>query len=172
MKLSSEDSASSILCPSAQPEMAGSVAFGVVCGTADAPRSIPLSQPQPVTPELLALSGPVKPTEVFRFAAACAGHSCQHFDGSLCRLAGRIVEKLAPVVASLPFCRLRPHCRWWLQEGRAACVRCPQIVTEQCSSSELMRHVAYCDQIADESAGDSASDGRTGAGFTPPPSVC
>ena len=157
MKSSSEDSASSILCPSAQPEMAGSVVFGVVGGTADEPRSIPLSQPQPVTPELLALSGPVKPTEVFRFAAPCAGHACKHFDGSLCRLAGRIVEKLAPVVASLPFCRLRPHCRWWLQEGRAACMRCPQIVTEQCSSSELMHHVAYCNEIADES-------GRSGCG--------
>jgi hypothetical protein len=135
-----------VFCPSAQPEMVGSVVFGVVGGTAVAPRAVPLVEPLPVTPELLALSAPVKPTEVFRFAAPCVGDACKHFDGSRCQLAGRIVSLLPPVSDSLPFCRLRPHCRWWLQEGKPACLRCPQIVTEQCSDSELMYHVAYAEQ--------------------------
>jgi len=145
MNLSPDNAAANVLCPSAQPEMAGSFVFGVVVGTVDAPRAVPLAEPQPVTAELLALSAPIKPTEIFRFAAFCAGDACKHFDGARCRLVGRIVNELAPVTASLPFCRLRPHCRWWLQEGKAACMRCPQIVTEQCSPSELMSHVAYAE---------------------------
>jgi len=118
------------LCPSARPEMEGSVLFGVVGGTAEEPRLAYLTEPHPVTDELLALSGPVTPTEVFRFAAPCAENACQHFDGSTCRLAARTARLLPPVVEVLPPCRLRPTCRWWRQEGRAACVRCPQIVTD------------------------------------------
>lgn len=118
------------LCPSAQPEMVDSVVFGVVGGTIDKPCVAYLTEPQPVTDELLALANPVKPTEIFRFAAPCAGHACRHFDGSNCRLATRIVRLLPTVVERLPPCRLRPKCRWWQQEGKAACMRCPQIVTE------------------------------------------
>jgi hypothetical protein len=145
VKLPPDQSAENVLCPSAQPEMAGSYVFGVVAGTVDAPRSVPLAEPQPVTAALLALAGPVKPTEIFRFAAACAGDACTHFDGIRCRLAGRIVNQLPAVTATLPFCRLRPHCRWWLQEGKPACLRCPQVVTEQYSDSELKRHIAYAE---------------------------
>ena len=130
------------LCPSAQPEMAGSVVFGVVSGTVEEPRLAHLVEPQPVTDELLALSDPVKATEIFRFAAPCAGNACQHFDGSNCRLAKKIVQLLPEVVAGLPPCRLRPNCRWWQQEGKAACMRCPQVVTENYSPSEQLRQAA------------------------------
>ncbi len=35
-----------------------------------------------------------------------------------------------PAVDSGPSaCRIRPTCRWFTQEGKAACMRCPQIVT-------------------------------------------
>ncbi len=130
------------LCPSAQPEMAGSVAFGVVGGTPAAPRLAHLARTLPVTDELLKLSDPVKPTEVFRFAAPCAGNACQHFDGTDCRLATRIVQILPAVTGDLPPCQLRPACRWWQQEGKAACLRCPQIVTEVHPLSEDLRRAA------------------------------
>lgn len=130
------------LCPSAQPEMAGSVVFAVVGGTAKEPLLAHLTHPQPVTDELLALSAPVTPTEVFRFAAPCANSACQHFDGSNCRLATKIVHLLPEVVAGLPPCRIRPNCRWWQQEGLRACMRCPQIVTENYFSSEQLRQAA------------------------------
>jgi hypothetical protein len=65
MKLPSDNSAEEVLCPSAQPEMAGSRVFAVVAGTVDAPRSVPLAEPQPVTAALLALAGPVNPTEQY-----------------------------------------------------------------------------------------------------------
>lgn len=132
------------LCPSARPEMANSVAFGVVGGTASQPRLVHLCEPLPVTDELLAFAHPVTPTEVFRFAAPCAGRCCQHFDGQDCQLAARTVQLLPAVVAVLPPCRLRPDCRWWRQEGKAACVRCPQIVTDNYAPSERISAAAGC----------------------------
>jgi hypothetical protein len=130
------------LCPSARPEMANSVAFAVVVGTVEEPRLAHLAQPQPVTEELLALAEPVSPTEIFRFAATCAQKECQHFDGSNCRLAQRIVEGLPAVVEALPPCQIRSSCRWWQQEGKAACMRCPQIVTDNYAYSEQLLHAA------------------------------
>src|SRR5262245_16064495 len=117
------------LCPSAQPSMEGSLVFGVLDTRSDEPRVGYLAEALPVTDEVLALAGSVAPTEIFRFGAPCAGRACRHFDGHDCRLATRIVELLPAVVGAPPPCRLRPDCRWWQQEGKAACLRCPQIVT-------------------------------------------
>ena len=124
-------------CPSARPEMPGSMAFGVVLGSAEQPRVAFLDQPQPVTEQLLALAAPVSPTEVFRFAAPCAGGACQHFDGARCRLATRIVERLPTAVDRLPDCAIRPACRWWIQEGPEACLRCPLVATESYGAAEI-----------------------------------
>jgi hypothetical protein len=92
-----------LLCPSAQPDSTEAVVFGIASGTVDEPRMIPLAQPQPVTDELLALSSPVNPTEVFRFAAPCAEQACRHYDGMQCRLASKIAQ-LLPIVTE----RLQP----------------------------------------------------------------
>lgn len=128
-----------LLCPSAEPGMVGSVAFGVVGGTAEEPRVRHLEQPVPVTDDLLALSGPVSPTEVFRFAARCACHACPNFKHERCSLAARIVTLLPTVTDDLPICPIRPRCRWWREEGREACRRCPQVVTDNVNPSEEMR---------------------------------
>jgi len=130
------------LCPSSPPLVDGGVTFGVVGGTADEPRVGYLSEVLPITDELLALSTPVSPTEVFRFAAPCAESACRHFDGTNCRLVARTVQLLPLVVNALPPCRLRPHCRWWQQEGKAACLRCPQVVTELHQGTDVQRRVA------------------------------
>ncbi|NCS45084.1 MAG: nitrogen fixation protein, partial [Microcystis aeruginosa BS11-05] len=42
----------------------------------------------------------------------------------------------------LPPCRIRQNCRWWLQEGKAACLRCPQVVTDNYNPSEIFVKVA------------------------------
>ena len=130
------------LCPSAQPEMLGSVVFGVASGTAEAPRVAYLDRPVPVTPDVLALAKTVSPNEVFRIAAPCAGRACLHFDGSSCGLVTKIVQLVQPVVAGVPPCVLRPECRWWQQEGKAACLRCPQVVTLTLDPSAPMREAA------------------------------
>ncbi|MGH2585859.1 MAG: nitrogen fixation protein [Dehalococcoidia bacterium] len=127
------------LCPSARPEMDGAVIFGVVGGTAQEPRVAHLAQPLPVTDELLALVEPASPLAVFRTAAPCAASACLHFAAGRCRLATRIVEQLPEAVDGLPACRIRPDCRWWQQEGPAACHRCPLVVTEMANPSEALR---------------------------------
>jgi hypothetical protein len=121
--------ARTLLCPSAQPAMAGSMAFAVVAGSPEEPRVAWLERPVPVTDELLAMTGPVPPTQVLRFTAPCAEGACCHFDGADCRLANKLVQLMPAVDSSLPACRIRQDCRWFAQEGRAACMRCPQIVT-------------------------------------------
>ncbi|MGH2585486.1 MAG: nitrogen fixation protein [Dehalococcoidia bacterium] len=138
----SADPTDAPLCPSAQPEMAGAVAFGVVGGTAEQPRVAHLVQPLPVSDELLALVEPAKPAAVFRFAAPCAASACLHFAERRCRLASRVVETLPAAVDGLPACHIRPTCRWWRQEGKAACLRCPMIVTETANPSDLLVQAA------------------------------
>jgi len=49
---------------------------------------------------------------------------------------------LPEVVDSLPVCTIRPQCRWFRQEGRAACLRCPQIVTGSYEADDVLQQVA------------------------------
>ena len=129
-------------CPSAQPGMAEPQVLGVASGKSEAPRIAYLNEFLAATPEVLAGAGPVPPTEVFRLAAKCEATQCTHFDGQDCRLASRIVALLDPVVDALPACIIRKTCRWYAQEGRPACLRCPQIVTSAQSGDERIRLVA------------------------------
>jgi hypothetical protein len=126
-------------CPSARPEQAGAVVFGVRTDANSAVRIGYLSEEVPVTDSVLDLAQSVSPLEVFRFAAPCAETGCAHFADNRCGLASRIVARV-PVVASIaPACAVRSKCRWWAQEGVAACQRCPQVVT---SESGLNKNVA------------------------------
>ncbi|MBD2774171.1 nitrogen fixation protein [Iningainema tapete] len=128
-------------CPSARSESENSTVFGIIAGTVDEPRVNYLDKTVPVTDELISLCTSVTPTEVFRMASPCVGNGCLHFDGTHCRLATRITQQLPTVVEELPPCRIRQNCRWWQQEGKAACMRCPQIMTDNYNPSELMRQV-------------------------------
>lgn len=130
------------LCPSAQPRMEGAFVFGVIGGTPEARRVGYVAERVPVTPEVLALAGPVKPTEIFRIAAPCAGGGCQHFDGHDCRLATKLVQLTPPVTVALPACTVRPDCRWWRQEGKKACMVCPAVRTEAYMLTDEQRHAA------------------------------
>ena len=121
--------ARSLCCPSAQPGMPGAVVHGVV--DAASGRVAYLQTPQPVTPELLAMTAPLQPTEVLRFSAACAGDSCRHYTGSCCSLVQRLVQIVpAPEAFTLPACSVRRTCRWFVEQGKAACLRCSEIVTD------------------------------------------
>jgi hypothetical protein len=122
--------------------MAQSRIFGVMGGSVEEPRVIYLEEPTPAAPDVLALAGPVKPIEVFRIAATCVESACRHFDGKDCQLAARIVQILPAVTEALPACRIRQDCRWFEQEGRPACLRCPQVITQNYSPSEEMVRAA------------------------------
>ena len=130
------------LCPSARPELADSVVFGVISGTVKQAHVAYLKQPQPMTDELIAKVSPVTPAEVFRVAAPCANSGCQHFNGKDCGLVMRVLEKMPAVTDKLPPCSIRRDCRWWQQESKAACIRCPQIITDNYNPSKFIREVA------------------------------
>ena len=116
-------------CPSAQPDMPDAVILGVRSFSDGESRITYLDKASPVTENLLSQCGPTLPTEVLRFAAPCEESSCRHFANSACGLATRIVQILPAVTDELPSCAIRARCRWFRQEGRSACLRCPQIIT-------------------------------------------
>jgi len=131
------------MCPSAQPDMRDARVLGVIGGTPGSPMVNYLNEPVPVSEEVLALAGTDRhPADVMRFAARCEESKCCHFDGTNCNLATRIVQILPAVVEALPACLIRPECRWYLQEGRAACLRCPQVVTRNFAADEDMVRAA------------------------------
>ena len=129
-------------CPSAQPGMGDVQILGVISRDAEEPRLAYLDEPIPPTPELLKLAAPLKVDQVFRLSARCEEKKCTHFDGHDCQLAVRIAKMLPEVVDYVPSCNIRLDCRWFRQEGRAACVRCPQIVTGTHEGDGLMKEVA------------------------------
>jgi hypothetical protein len=131
-------SAQPLMCPSAGPEMEGSVIFGIVGGTPEQPKMTHLRETKQIPAALLEMDSPIKPTEVFRIAATCES-SCLHFDGSKCRLSQRIVDGLPQVAESLPACPIRSRCRWWHQNGKEACFRCTQIIRDNYIASEQLQ---------------------------------
>jgi hypothetical protein len=134
----------SLMCPSAQPGMGDVQVLGVVSRDGAEPRIAYLDEAVTPTPEILELAAPLAPSQVFRLAARCEEKKCTHFDGSRCQLAVRIASMLPEVVDALPACNIRPECRWFRQEGRAACLRCPQIMTgvHETDATETLQKVA------------------------------
>jgi hypothetical protein len=131
-----------LFCPSAQPEMEGSRIIGVIGGTAEGAHVAYLGESLVVTDELLVSAAPAKPTEVFRFAAPCEEIACRHFDGTNCHLARRLVQIQPAVTDTLPACLIRSKCRWYEQEGKPACMRCPQAAIESYEPTEDFLHAA------------------------------
>jgi hypothetical protein len=56
------------------------------------------------------------------------------------------------VVDSLPPCTIRKECRWFAQEGAAACMRCPEITTVSYDLSPQVRKVSGL-PVTEESIG-------------------
>ena len=90
----------------------------------------------------LQIAAEVSATEVFRFAAPCLKGGCEHYREARCGLVTQIVNLLPAVIESLPPCPVRAECRWWAEEGRPACMRCPQVVTDNWNASPEMRLAA------------------------------
>ena len=128
-------------CPSSTPDIPNSQIFGIVEGTVSDPTVTYLDQPLLTTSKLLATAYPVEPTEIFRFVGTCLEKGCQQFGDGQCQLAKRIVEGLPAVTQTLPTCAIRQRCRWWQQEGKAACLRCPQVVRTNYALSDTARQV-------------------------------
>lgn len=155
-----------LLCPSAPADAPDAVVIGVVRGTPAEPRVRFTERAVPPTRDLLNLVDAVTPEEVFRTAAPCACSGCGHFARGRCTLAAKITRHLAAVTTELPECSIRDNCRWFSQEGAAACRRCPQVVTRDYGASPTMAVVANPD-ISQPEAVDAlqaplvGTDGRT-----------
>jgi len=117
-------------CPSARPEMPDAVVLGVVRELDGSSFIHHLAEPLPVSPAILAMAGDAPAGQVFRFAANCAENACAHFDGEQCRLATKLAHSSLDKARTLPPCRIRKECRWYAQEGNAACFVCPLILSE------------------------------------------
>jgi hypothetical protein len=131
-----------LTCPSAQPDMQGATVFGLIQGTPESPQVAYLKKEAVVDLSRLPNLGGLSPGHVFRIAAQCEQSKCVHYSGERCALVKRIVANLPEVVEALPACRIRPTCRWHAEEGRAACLRCPQVMTYADSSMENLTRVA------------------------------
>lgn len=149
---SSTDGEASLRCPSAQPGMADAEVLGLVETTPEGPRVAYVNGHVPASEELLRSAAPLEPTEIFRLSARCEEKKCTHFDGSRCQLAVRIVDMMPAVGDYLPPCSIRRTCRWYAQEGRAACLRCPQVVTHNKTAGNLLVRVAGAGQGAESPA--------------------
>jgi hypothetical protein len=128
-------------CPSAEPGMTDLQVLGVISRDGEKPMLAYLDEPVGPAAEMLALAEPLPVSHVFRLAGRCEEKKCAHFDGARCQLAVRIVDMLPEVVDSLPACTIRPECRWFRQEGKAACLRCPQVVTGTYEADEVLQKV-------------------------------
>ena len=131
-----------LMCPSAKPEMADAQVLGVVSREGAAPQIAYVNERVAVTPDILEATAPAHVSQVFRLAARCEEKKCMHFDGSRCQLAVRIATLMPEVVDSLPPCAIRRDCRWFRQEGRAACLRCPQVMTGNDVADQRLQEVA------------------------------
>lgn len=131
-----------LTCPSAQPDMEGARIIGVLSGTPEAPQIAYVPPGITLDVDVADGLGELSSTQVFRFAATCEQHRCAHFDGARCSLAQRIVAQLPEVVDILPRCQIRPTCRWYAEEGGAACRRCPQVVTMIPKRADPLNRVA------------------------------
>ena len=131
-----------IFCPSAQPGLSRSMLIGVVDKSRDGDLVSYLPEPAAVTDgTIVAFTGsPVQATQLFRFAAPCAKSACHNWSGSSCGVVQRIVQILPAVVSELPDCKVRPSCRWFRQEGQPACLRCPQVVTDDPDFEAALAH--------------------------------
>jgi hypothetical protein len=131
-------------CPSARPDAPGAMVFAVI-GSGDPadgdaggpPRVAYLQRPARPTAGLLDLAAPADPTTILRFAGRCAESRCRHFAAARCALGERLIDLLPAVSDTLPQCALRPTCRWWREQGAAACHRCPQVISPSFAPVDL-----------------------------------
>jgi hypothetical protein len=124
-------------CPSAQPGMDDVFVLGVIEVAGGRSKVAYLEERVPFTPEIAALAGPVSPTRVMRLAARCEENRCVHFGDGKCGLATRIAAMSGSDSLNVPACTIRNTCRWFRQEGIAACRNCERVETEAKPESEF-----------------------------------
>lgn len=72
------------------------------------------------------------PETRFRFTGACVEGACAQWTGSRCGVIDNVVGQADGVEldTELRPCTIRRDCRWFAQQGGAACHVCPLVVTD------------------------------------------
>ncbi|MEV4754750.1 hypothetical protein AB0J86_06500 [Micromonospora sp. NPDC049559] len=70
----------------------------------------------------------------YRLAGPCVTSSCGFWTGDHCGLGARLVESYRQTnpaaETGLPHCAIRRSCRWYAEQGGAACGACSHVVTD------------------------------------------
>ncbi|MEU3452923.1 hypothetical protein ABZ671_04880 [Micromonospora sp. NPDC006766] len=70
----------------------------------------------------------------YRLAGPCVTSSCGFWTGDHCGLGARLTESyreaVDPAEVELPKCAIRRTCRWFAEQGPAACPACSHVVTD------------------------------------------
>jgi hypothetical protein len=70
----------------------------------------------------------------YRFAGPCVTSSCGFWSGDHCGLGAKLAESYretaGPGQNELPKCAIRRTCRWFAEQGAAACSPCSYVVTD------------------------------------------
>ena len=83
------------------------------------------------------------PEKRFRFSSTCKRAACVQWTDGKCGIADVIIREHADRTTGLdepfelPECSIRPHCRWHLQSGDAACRACPEVITDRSAESAM-----------------------------------
>lgn len=115
-------------CPSAIAET-GNLLYARV----DNGRIERLGTPLPLTADFVAaVRSHGSPEQRFRFAGTCQEGRCAQWTGTGCGVIERVLSRMDTVAGEhpLPRCFLRASCRWFAQEGAAACSACSRVVTD------------------------------------------
>lgn len=84
----------------------------------------PADVPEPLATQL---RDDDRASQRLRFTAPCAQAGCSRWQDGGCAIARAIVS---PAPEAAPACSLRPTCRWYQQEGAAACGACAWVRTD------------------------------------------
>ena len=74
-----------------------------------------------------------RPEQRFRFSGPCVEDGCPQWTGHRCAVADVVISEVraAPTEGRrLPACTIRRTCRWYAQNGAAACAVCPEVVAD------------------------------------------
>jgi hypothetical protein len=78
------------------------------------------------------------PERRFRFVNPCAECGCRQWTGTRCGVIDKVLTELeGSETEQLPKCGIRPHCRWFKQNGAAACAVCSLVITDTRDSAQL-----------------------------------
>jgi hypothetical protein len=68
------------------------------------------------------------PEARFRLAGPCLTTSCRQWTGTRCAVGDAVADASPSRPERLPACAIRSTCRWWSQNGPAACRSCALVV--------------------------------------------